>query len=208
MNLTKRVLLAALLPVFLLSAERASAYYDPGTQRWLIRDPQGEPGFESARRAALGTEPDCWNQLDSALGRSRRASKQGWNTGTSNPPLFVRNSPVASVDPFGLDYWNCLANCIEQNDPLNLLAKGLLTGIGGPVPKSLYKALGGRTTRFYGGSRATTLPSIATQERLAGNWARSAGRVAFWAWVIYGDYMFGVDVACASYCGGDPTAYQ
>jgi hypothetical protein len=44
MNLTKRVLLAALLPVFLLSAERASAYYDPGTQRWLSRDPIAERG--------------------------------------------------------------------------------------------------------------------------------------------------------------------
>src|ERR1035437_566269 len=40
----KTALLIALLPVFLLSAERVSACYDPGTQRWLNRDPIGETG--------------------------------------------------------------------------------------------------------------------------------------------------------------------
>jgi uncharacterized protein RhaS with RHS repeats len=32
----------ALLSMLLISAERASAYYDPGLQRWLNRDPMGQ----------------------------------------------------------------------------------------------------------------------------------------------------------------------
>ncbi len=39
------------LPLFLsllllLPAARSSAYYDPGVQRWINRDPAIEPGFE------------------------------------------------------------------------------------------------------------------------------------------------------------------
>lgn len=44
MNSMKTALLSAIIPVFLLSAERVSACYDPGTQRWLTRDPIGEVG--------------------------------------------------------------------------------------------------------------------------------------------------------------------
>jgi hypothetical protein len=44
MNIPKTALLTALLPVLLLSAEPVSAHYDPGTQRWLSRDPIQELG--------------------------------------------------------------------------------------------------------------------------------------------------------------------
>ena len=40
--------LIALLCSVLLSSPRASAWYDPGTQRWLNRDPLGERGAEVA----------------------------------------------------------------------------------------------------------------------------------------------------------------
>ena len=42
MNSPLNKLLFALLLLLPLSTERASAYYDPGVQRWLNRDPIGE----------------------------------------------------------------------------------------------------------------------------------------------------------------------
>ena len=44
MSSMKTVMLIALLPVFLLLPERVSACYDPGTQRWINRDPIEENG--------------------------------------------------------------------------------------------------------------------------------------------------------------------
>ena len=44
MKSIKTALLVALFPVLLLSAERVSSFYDPGTQRWINRDPVGEAG--------------------------------------------------------------------------------------------------------------------------------------------------------------------
>lgn len=44
MNSMKTALLIALFSVLLLSAQRVSAFYDPGAQRWLNRDPVGEAG--------------------------------------------------------------------------------------------------------------------------------------------------------------------
>jgi RHS repeat-associated protein len=54
-------------------------FYDPLTQRWLNRDPLGEPGFETLRHnrsSVLGSEPNRY--------------------------LFVKNNPINSVDLFGL----------------------------------------------------------------------------------------------------------
>jgi hypothetical protein len=63
MNSMKTLLLIALLPIFLLSAERASACYDPGTQRWINRDPLGESGCPNLyevtwNRPLNGVDPD------------------------------------------------------------------------------------------------------------------------------------------------------
>lgn len=44
MTSIKPALLLEVLSALLLAAEHAPAWYDPGTQRWLNRDPQGERG--------------------------------------------------------------------------------------------------------------------------------------------------------------------
>ena len=44
MNSVRTIRLLVLIPVLLLSVGRVSACYDPGTQRWLNRDPIGEDG--------------------------------------------------------------------------------------------------------------------------------------------------------------------
>jgi len=46
MNVAGMVLM---LLALLSSPHTASAYYDPGVQRWINRDPLGEPGFETKR---------------------------------------------------------------------------------------------------------------------------------------------------------------
>lgn len=44
MKSMKTLLLSAVIALCLLPAQRVAAYYDPGTQRWLNRDPIGERG--------------------------------------------------------------------------------------------------------------------------------------------------------------------
>jgi hypothetical protein len=62
----------------------ASAYYDPGVQRWINRDPLGESGFELPTR---GRTPAL------LIGVEQRG---GLFT-------FVGNAPVRNVDVFGLE---------------------------------------------------------------------------------------------------------
>jgi hypothetical protein len=81
MTSMKKTLLNALLPVFLLlSAERASAWYDPGPQRWINRDPIAERGalnlysfvFNDALNRVDPVGLDCMSQcLSGFLGDAR-----------------------------------------------------------------------------------------------------------------------------------------
>jgi RHS repeat-associated protein len=72
----------ALLALLLLplSPQPASAFYDPGVQRWLNRDPVGDVGA-----------PFPWKQATSA---------QDFE---SNPYTYVRGSPIDFFDPLGLN---------------------------------------------------------------------------------------------------------
>jgi hypothetical protein len=56
MNSTKTALIIALFPVLLLTAERVSAFYDPGVQRWINRDPINERGGMNLYRY-VGNQP-------------------------------------------------------------------------------------------------------------------------------------------------------
>jgi RHS repeat-associated protein len=172
---------------FVVASTSAHAFYDPLVGRWLNRDPIGESGFE------------------------RLSGSYAWHLeGEPNRYLFVGNNPISNGDPFGLDFWNCLANCIEENDPANLLAKGLLSGLGGPIPKSLVKALGGRTSGFGGHSNFTGLPRLC--QRYAGpanpTFIKGVGRGASGLWIAYGNYMAAVEAGCLGSCLGDPSGHQ
>ena len=102
-----------------------------GKRLWPNIDPLGDIGFETAQFAAR-------LQLRVLLppGEGFLQSPNLYNLYE-----FVGNNPISNFDPVGLDFWSILGHCIEQNDPLNLLAKGLLSGLGGPIPKSLVKAM-------------------------------------------------------------------
>jgi hypothetical protein len=78
-SVVEKLSLVALL-VLSGAAERASAYFDPGIQKWISRDPIREPGFGGLRPA-------------SARGTSESA----------NSYAFVHNAPSQGFDAFGLD---------------------------------------------------------------------------------------------------------
>ncbi|HOC57001.1 MAG TPA: hypothetical protein PKI20_15395 [Verrucomicrobiota bacterium] len=67
-----------LLALFWLP-QAAPAYYDPGVQRWITRDPFRDAGFEALR--------------DRVKDRSEPAT---------NPFLYVENDPSGEYDAFGL----------------------------------------------------------------------------------------------------------
>jgi len=73
------LLRASALLALLSVTNLASAYYDPGVQRWISRDPIREPGFDLVRR------------------HQRRASR-----GEPNRYIFVLNNPERWVDYDGL----------------------------------------------------------------------------------------------------------
>jgi RHS repeat-associated protein len=81
MNLIRKKLIAILAGVFFTFIPHltAPAHYDPGVQRWINRDPLGEPGFELIR-----------DQPTSVLG------------GEPHRYLFVANNPISRTDSLGL----------------------------------------------------------------------------------------------------------
>jgi len=79
---------SALALLVLLSATNlASAYYDPGVQRWINRDPLSETGFEVRR------------------GLGRVSAPLFVPAGARNNFLFVGNSPLSAADSEGLTQW-------------------------------------------------------------------------------------------------------
>ena len=77
MNRTSRNLFRGALAALLLSIQTVWAYYDPGVQRWINRDPVGEPGFARTGRA-----------------ETRREAGQLYRA--------MRNDPIGVHDAFGL----------------------------------------------------------------------------------------------------------
>ena len=101
-----------------------------------------------------------------------------------------------------IDFWCCFDKCIRDNDLINLLSKGVLTGLGIPVPKTWVAPIIGRKIIQPGASNYTTIPSTISTLRRAGtrSWLRLTGRVAMPLWVTYGNYMALVEVNCAAIC--------
>jgi RHS repeat-associated protein len=88
MNITKATWLKLLfMCATLTEVLPAHAYYDPGAQRWINRDPIGEPGFELLRGIRMP------------------------NNGYPNLYVFVGNDPVQGIDELGLAYGNPIPPC-------------------------------------------------------------------------------------------------
>jgi RHS repeat-associated protein len=84
-------------------------FYDPQTQRWLNRDPLGEPGFEVLRRGSANVLGDGPNRY-----------------------AFVGNDPITHIDPLGLWYdtvSNYMLNCARlPKDRCKCICAPITTG--------------------------------------------------------------------------------
>ena len=99
-NLVANLVRLLALSLLLLAVQPASAFYDPGTQRWLNRDPMGEVGFRILRMA----DPDAkYPPLDSKhLSLSPREITNEEDILAPNAYLCFQNSPTYRIDAFGL----------------------------------------------------------------------------------------------------------
>jgi hypothetical protein len=81
-RMTRVAIPALALIAWLLLPQTAHCFYNPGTGRWLSRDPSGEEAFHREQM------------------RNRPSKVQ--NILTSPPYLFVKNQPTGSIDYLGL----------------------------------------------------------------------------------------------------------
>jgi len=91
----------------LLTAQAALAWYDPSTQRWLSRDPIGEPGFEALRIATQtaslppSVSPQMLNRWIVRDPVPQIKNKKLFSD-APNRYLFVGNNPINFTDELGL----------------------------------------------------------------------------------------------------------
>ena len=88
------------------AANVASAYYDPGVQRWINRDPLSEGGFALRRLGGHEFHRSPWSLTqepipggDSAFNPMSHAPQ---SHDGPNPYVFTRNRPVVAIDATGL----------------------------------------------------------------------------------------------------------
>jgi hypothetical protein len=93
MKTTKSII--ALL-FMLLTAQAVFAWYDPSTQRWLSRDPVGEPGFQVLREATA---------MPGTGSRAEMSSARWIKRDSADLYTFVNNDPFTTIDPDGQFPW-------------------------------------------------------------------------------------------------------
>jgi hypothetical protein len=112
--------------LMLLTLEPARAFYDPGTQRWLNRDPVREEGFGVVRKSQRepGPQPDKLRKLVLEGPNTQRFAKNILAGAGENLYAFVRNEPIAHLDSLGLQsicplpcppgaLWGCVKECVN-----------------------------------------------------------------------------------------------
>jgi len=122
MNGTQNKLMRFLLPLLLLLlyGQVTLAYYDPGLQRWINRDPLGEKGFQLALRAPATQNIDRSLQVLAKVFLRATPRKPGGFTASwgNNAFAFVGNGPLDHVDPLGLSRCPCtMAAPIPDTSP-------------------------------------------------------------------------------------------
>jgi hypothetical protein len=99
MNLFNIPVLTVILVSLLLSANPVSAHYDPGTQRWLNRDPLADFGSLTSRTPALVSAEEADQTWADASGQVGDA----WVQLNRNLYSAMENNAVNLVDTFGLE---------------------------------------------------------------------------------------------------------
>jgi uncharacterized protein RhaS with RHS repeats len=86
---TNTLLIVVALLAYWLGPSNASAFYDPGQQRWLNRDPIAEKGGINLFRFVRNS---CPNNFDS---NGEDIGVYGGGTGNQNNPIYFPTSPYA-----------------------------------------------------------------------------------------------------------------
>ncbi len=139
--------------------------------------------------------------------------------GGENLFAFCGNEPVNKADFLGLDYLECLAACIEQNDPMNALIDSFIGRISAKlyigaagVPKSflLWVAeLKGDAELVKEVKRSIVMgKDLAYQPtKIILDWlqvnrgiAAKAGRLHGYVLIVYGNVLAAIEVDCAIHC--------
>jgi RHS repeat-associated protein len=92
--------------------------WDTGTQLYFIR--------ERYAHSALGV----WLSRDPIA----------YESGLFNLSEYAASNPLNNIDPSGMDWLDCMAACIEDNDPVSYALRAAVLGLiaaGGLVPKRL-----------------------------------------------------------------------
>ena len=139
MKKVQRVFLIAASAVFLAAQANAIMYfarpYDPNLQRWLTRDPLGDDGSMVFTITKIEPRLESPSVAEKAMMVQQFEDPLAAFTQVNlNPSLFVANNPIGNVDPRGLDWLNCMANCVQKKDPLNNAGKVCLSALGGTFP--------------------------------------------------------------------------
>jgi RHS repeat-associated protein len=203
-------------------------YYNPALARWLSRDPIEDLGGVNLY-AYVGNDPVNW--VD-PLGLMWLLCPDYPNCPGQDGPCPGkppwRPPPRRPVTPPRRGDWlDCMADCIQDNDPLpSLLAKALAALVGMPLPKELVAQLADlvgdhqlagkirASARLPGASKFTTIPSSleTALRRLTGQGAKRAlrilGRLGNAAMVGYGLALAAVEAHCAVWCTAGTGEYD
>lgn len=88
---------------WLLLVANASAFYDPGLQRWISRDPLGD--VASLPVMTTGLTP--WSESDGGGEMADDEFVAAWTDINRNLYGAMGNTPINTVDPLGLWLWFC-----------------------------------------------------------------------------------------------------
>jgi hypothetical protein len=205
MKVIRTLFVVAIATMALAPRIQASMYlyraYEPNLQRWLNRDPMGDYG-SAVYNSHLQIEHGSGLELTTLVRQSRIPAEWFKPVGL-NPYLPVVNDLLDYVDPNGLDFLSCMANCVQSKDPLNNLGHVAACALG-PVPKSWFgfPVMGSRFTSLLsmlglGGGTAAS----------GSNLLRLTGRVLSPLSTGYGLYLAYQEASCAGTCAGDSTSY-
>jgi hypothetical protein len=210
MRTTIKRLLRFLILLALFSAPHlASAYYDPGVQRWINRDLLGESGFGAARNAFSIKRAPFQEASEYAQGANLYEA-------LANSPLSVIDSnglelmpPKGPSSPIGTPIHKqsdggCFARCMAANGAGPALAAlGISTGTVGTLTKwPLYRTIPGFSPYTTG---------FSIMQNLFGLPLRSLGRLLN----PYGtavqcasaSWLLGLAAGCGNMCENDPNAF-
>lgn len=219
LNLAK---IGLVLVILLGGLHPASAFYDPGLQRWIERDPMGDIEGAAYIGALETPKIDYPNLLERTVkvkdendSLSDSIALGDWSQANGNLFGGIANDPLNKADPFGLDA-NSYAACIEKyRNPIteqlpnaiaeSLNKKGSGNGKGphvpGWVPPAAHgaNALGNLAVGSTGRVGIAGVPPHPTtwQHKLLGKWGgKFLGRAAIVLTVAEGFWDLGLLGGC------------